>query len=194
MKPALVILAAGASTRLGTCKALVDLGGSNALERLLAAGSGADAPLVISGSDDAALARATPDGVEVAFNPDWELGRLSAVDLAARRRPGRDLLIAPVDVPLVPRGVFETLLDAWELERRPARGWLGPRHGKRHGHPVLAGRELLQELARLPAGASLRELRRLAVPLWSVPVASERILDDLDTRADLERLRLFAHS
>jgi len=192
VKPALVILAAGASTRLGTCKALVDLGGSTALERLLAAGCGADAPLVISGSDAAKLARATPGGVELAFNPDWELGRLSGVGLAARRRPGRDLLIAPVDVPLVPCEVFETLLEAWELERRPAHGWLGPRFEGRHGHPVVVGRELLQELAGLPAGSSLRELRLRADPLWSVGVACERILDDLDTRADLERLRSIA--
>ena len=37
MKPALVLLAAGASKRLGTCKALVDLGGASPLARLLEA-------------------------------------------------------------------------------------------------------------------------------------------------------------
>jgi CTP:molybdopterin cytidylyltransferase MocA len=194
VKPALVILAAGASTRLGTCKALVDLGGSTPLVRLLTAARGADVPLVIGGRDIAALRRAMPDGVEAAFNPDWELGRLSGVRLAADLRPGRDLLIAPVDVPLVPSEVFETLLAAWQAARRPARGWLGPSFEGRNGHPVLAGRELLRELTALPADASLRELRVRAEPLWSVPVDCERILDDLDTGADLERLRLLAHS
>jgi CTP:molybdopterin cytidylyltransferase MocA len=48
------------------------------------------------------------------------------------------------------------------------------------------GRELLR---RLDAGKELRSLRALAQPLLAVAVEDRSILDDLDTRSDLEGLR-----
>ncbi len=89
MKPALVVLAAGASRRLGTCKALVDLGGRAPLERLCAAGACLDAapPLVVAGADLALLAAALPAGAELVHNPDWAAGRSGSVAVAARAPP-----------------------------------------------------------------------------------------------------------
>jgi CTP:molybdopterin cytidylyltransferase MocA len=60
VKPALVILAAGASTRLGTCKALVSITPRCALELLLENGDGLDdvPPLVVTGKDHDAIVRA----------------------------------------------------------------------------------------------------------------------------------------
>jgi CTP:molybdopterin cytidylyltransferase MocA len=192
VKPALVILAAGASRRLGEPKALVDIGGRTPLEHLLAAGAILDeAPaLVVTGADHARIEAALPSGVEAARNESWAEGRTGGVLLASRLRAGRDLCLAPVDVPLVPREVFESLARAWLAAGSPPRGWLAPRvrAGKefRHGHPVIAGRALLCELE---LDAPLRDLRVRASPLLDVEVVSERILDDLDTPADLARLR-----
>jgi len=204
--PALVILAAGASRRLGTCKALVDLGGQNALARLVEAGRAMDAatPLVVTGAHHDAIRAAVPLGVEVLFNPAWESGRTSGVALASRARRGLDLAIAPVDVPLVPAEVFAALCSAWIAHGSPARGWLGPFLDQgstdaprvSFGHPVVIGRELARDLCasgkdfpdRSPL-ATLRDLRLRASPTLSIQVQSERILDDLDTLEDLERLR-----
>src|SRR5690606_25047966 len=84
--PALVLLAAGASSRLGSPKALAPLPGGTPLVRLLAAGSGlgADdaAPLVIAGPDFAAIAAAAPAGVEVARHSGWAAGRTGTVRVA----------------------------------------------------------------------------------------------------------------
>jgi len=195
--PVLVILAAGESSRLGRCKALLPLTPKTPLELLCAAGaslSGAP-PLVVTGGDHAEILAAAPPGAEVLFNPDWRGRRTSGVRLAASHRPGRDLCIAPVDVPLVPAPVFEALLEAWLSAGSPSRGWLAPSfplvpgRKPRFGHPVVAGRDLLLELSAAAPGAPLRWLRERAAPLLSVAVPHPEILDDLDTPEDFQRLR-----
>jgi len=191
VKPALVILAAGASERLGECKALARIGATCALSNLLGAGVGIDfsLPLVVAGADFDSITEFSPATCEVAFNPSWRTGRTSGVRLARELRPGRDLCLAPVDVPLVPASVFDALERAWSAAAAPPRGWLAPRFRGHFGHPIVVGRNLLAELDLLPADAPLRELRALAEPLLAIDVDSERVLDDLDTPADLERLR-----
>lgn len=189
--PALVIPAAGASSRLGECKALVDLGGRTPLELLLEAGAALapPPPLVLAGADLEALRAALPPGAELLHNPRWSEGRSGGLALAAAARPGLDLFIAPVDTPLVPAEVFSALLEVWESAGRPARGWLSPRHQGRHGHPLLLGRDLARELAGWPPARSLRELRRRAEPIWALETPCTAVLDDLDEPADLEALR-----
>lgn len=196
--PALVLLAAGASARLGQPKALAALRdgpGGSALELLLAAGAvlGDTRPLVVAGRDAALLATRLPAGVELALNVRWAEGRTGSVQLAQTLRPGRDLCLAPVDVPLVPSAVFAALAREWARQERPARGWLAPcvRAGttSRYGHPLVLGRELLEELRAFPAARPLSDLRALSAPLLALEVASAAILDDLDTPADLARLR-----
>ncbi len=190
--PSLVVLAAGASRRLGLPKALAPLPGGTPLARLVAAGRdltpGAPPPLVVTGAHHAELLAAAPEGVEIVRNPRWELGRTGGVRLARGRRAGQDLCLAPVDVPLVPREVFLLLAQAWERAGAPERGWLAPRHGPSHGHPVVVGRGLLGELELLGDGTPLRRLRERAEPLLALEVPYPEVLDDLDTPADLARL------
>jgi nicotine blue oxidoreductase len=201
-KPALVVLAAGESARLGACKALVDLCGRTPLARLLEAGASFDdlAPLVIAGEHCDAIRDAAGSGVEVARHEHWSLGRTSSIRLARRLRPGCDLVIAPVDVPLVERGVFDALLAEWIARGSPPAGFLSPllpdreKRGRR-GHPIVLGRALALELETLSADAPLSALKPRARPLFDVEVESVAILDDLDTPEDLARLRarLSAH-
>ncbi len=193
--PALVILAAGASRRLGTCKALADLGGTTPLEELAREGRclGPLAPLVVVGAHAREIAAALPEGCELASNPDWEDGRLGSVRVAIRARPGLDLCLAPVDVPLVPRLVFERLAEAWSAAGAPSEGWLAPwvRRGseRAHGHPIVIGRELANVILRPGSALTLKEFRARAHPLLEVEVGSPAILDDLDTPADLAEMR-----
>ncbi len=207
--PALVILAAGASTRLGQHKALAELRGEPAIVHLLRAGRalGDPAPLVITGADEGAIGRTLAaldeaDPPELVHNPDWSNGRGSGLMLAATLRAGRDLCVAPVDCPLVGPQVFEALAQAWAAAGRPATGWLGPRLGPPlgpplgpclgeapdapHGHPILLGRNLL---SNWDGHGSLRNLRQGALPLLSVAVEDPAILDNLDRPEDLVRLR-----
>ncbi len=195
MRLRLVVLAAGASARLGTCKALVDLGGQSPLQRLLDAGRALDAhPLVVGGADHDAIARAAPAHAEVIRNADWSAGRSGGIVLAAAARPGCDLCLAPVDVPLVPAEVFDALADAWSRAGEPACGWAAPYvrvdGGERaHGHPIVIGRDLAALLATFGKDVPLRALRARADPVLSIQVDSTAILDDLDDLEDLAALR-----
>ncbi len=199
MRPALVILAAGASRRLGRCKALVPLpspdgGERTPIELLAEAGRDFDGavPLVVTGADHEAIATSgvvERAGAEVLRNEGWASGRTGGLLLAARHRPGLDLCVSPVDVPLVPRRVFRALLDAWAARGAPGSGWLAPSHGSNFGHPLVLGRDLLRELGAVDPGTPLRALRSHGKPVFTVEVGSSEILDDLDTPADLERLR-----
>jgi CTP:molybdopterin cytidylyltransferase MocA len=196
VKPALVILAAGRSARLGTCKATVLLDERSGLEHLLAAASESfdgEPALVVTGAHDEEIARMLPRGAERLFHAGWASGRTGGLVLASARRPGRDLCVAPVDCPLVSREVFEALLGAWLAHGAPAEGWLAPCHGegteRRDGHPIVLGRDLAGRLQDLPADHSLRLLRENARPRLSVAVADEAIHDELDSPQDLLRLR-----
>lgn len=183
------ILAAGASTRLGEPKALARLGPRTALEWLVAAASRVDArPFVVVGAHAVEIRARAPSPCEIVENPRWQMGRTSGLALARARAGAVDLLVAPVDVPLVDARTFEALAAAWREAGEPERGWLAPRESLtgRHGHPVLIGRALLAELERI---SDLRELRRRAAPLFDVPIADPAVLDDLDTPEDRERLR-----
>lgn len=201
-RPALVLLAAGSSSRLGACKALVPLAPAdapkNALELLSAAGACFDGarPLVITGADHARIAEALPriagalsSGLEIAHNAEWARGRTGGVALAHRVRPGSDLCLAPVDVPLVPERVFAALLAAWMSAGAPSRGWLAPRRSSRFGHPVVVGRALLEELADFEPQTPLSALRARAAPLLAIDVDADEVLDDLDDPEDLARMR-----
>jgi CTP:molybdopterin cytidylyltransferase MocA len=98
-----------------------------------------------------------------------------------------------VDVPLVPAEVFAALGRAWDEAGSPARGWLAPWvqvDGRRkHGHPVVLGRDLLAEILAQPAELPLKDFRTRAAPLLEVEVRSHFVLDDLDTPEDLARMR-----
>lgn len=193
---ALVILAAGASSRLGRCKALVPITPRTPLDLLIEAGAvlGGPLPLVVAGPDHEAISAAAGARAEVLRNPDWSAGRSGGVLLAARQRPGHDLCIAPVDTPLVPAEVFAALSRVWLEAGSPSHGWAAPwvtsgRGVRGFGHPVLVGRELALRVAEVGLEAPLRVLRALADPLLAVEVASSAILDDLDEPEDLTRLR-----
>jgi molybdenum cofactor cytidylyltransferase len=197
MTLAVVILAAGASARLGECKALVDLGGAPPLMRLATAALAIEptALVVVGGAHADLLAAwlsahaAGAPPLRLVHNTAWAAGRLGSVAAAVRALPEMDLVLAPVDVPLVTPATFRALGAVWRAAGEPARGWLAPEHDGRFGHPVVIGRALAEEALRLSSDVPLRDLRAAAAPLLAVAVPDAAILDDLDTPADLARLR-----
>jgi len=194
----LVVLCAGASRRLGQPKALAALGpapGDRALLRLLAAGAalGDRQPLVVTGAEHERLLACLPANVEWVHNPEWRAGRTGSVRCAVARRAEADLCLAPVDVPRVSGATFAALAAAWARAGEPPGGWLAPcvpgPTGRRHGHPVVIGRRLLEDLQDLPPDRALHALRQRAAPLLELEVDDPTILEDLDTPLDLSRLR-----
>lgn len=195
-KPQVVLLAAGASARLGQPKALAPLPGGTPLERLVAAARpwSAGPVRVLTGAHRAAIEQALPAGAEALWHEAWALGRTSTVQAAIRTLPNQDLLLTPVDCPRVPSAVFAALVQAWWAAGNPPEGWLAPsfqasQNGSTSfGHPILIGRALAAQALALGPDQPLRDLRSLARPLWGVPVPHPEILEDLDTPEDLLQL------
>jgi molybdenum cofactor cytidylyltransferase len=184
-----IVLAAGASRRLGEPKATADLGGRTALERLLDALAVVDRrPLVVVGAHADEIRARVRASCEWVCNEDWAEGRSTSLAAGLTHASGYDVLVAPVDVPLVTAETVAGLARAWRAAKEPEQGWLAPRLGPegRHGHPILIGRTLL---AQLDTGKELRTLRARAAPLLEWSCSDPAILDDLDTPDDLARLR-----
>jgi molybdenum cofactor cytidylyltransferase len=189
-----VILAAGRSERMGRPKALLPCGagGETFVARLIASlrTGGADDVLVIGRTGDAGLAtevmRCTARFIE---NVDADRGQLSSLltGLNAADRPGvHGVLVTPVDIPLVQPATVSAVISTFVrvnalIARAAYRG--------RHGHPVVFGRGIFDELRRAdPAEGARAVLHAHAGQIVNVDVDDEAILRDVDTLEDYQQL------
>jgi molybdenum cofactor cytidylyltransferase len=195
MVPA-IVLAAGASTRMGRPKPLLPLGDGREtfLSRILTTLREADVDdlLVVVGHDGASIkASMGPFGfsVRVVENPDYPKGQLSSLQagLRAADRPGvRGVLVTLVDLPLVSSSTVRAVLDAYS--RHPNKALVRPVNGDRHGHPVVFDRQLFDDLrAGDPAVGAKPIVNAHRDAILDVPVTDEGAFVDIDTPADYER-------
>jgi molybdenum cofactor cytidylyltransferase len=111
-----VILAAGASRRLGRPKQLVRFGAETLLARAVAAASACDPVIVVTGCQAEAVARELSRlPVHRVFNPGWEEGMASSIRAGVRALPpgAEGALFLVCDQPAVDRLMVERLLEAW---------------------------------------------------------------------------------
>ena len=148
-----VLLAAGASTRMGRPKALLDFDGETALERLLDAFAGLARPVVVTGKSSLPTGRA-----RVVPNPEPERGQTSSLKAGLRSVPpdAAGFLFHPVDFPLLSRSDVDRLVAAFLDPRYAAKSIFIPSFGLRRGHPVLCRREMAREFLALPDGVPAR--------------------------------------
>jgi molybdenum cofactor cytidylyltransferase len=192
---AAVILAAGASSRMGRDKGLLRVpGGGTFLSRLvrsLREGGCTEVVAVVGAAEDAFRAAVEREGVPVRLvrNPDPSRGQLSslheALDDLAPRVP-RAIVMAPVDLPLVAPATVRAVIDAWERGGAPV---VRPSQRGRHGHPVLFDARVLPELraAGLSAGARV-VVRAHAAESCDVEVDDPGAFEDIDTPEDYRRV------
>jgi len=98
-----VVLAGGASTRMGHAKACIDIGGSTLLERAVATLSEACDVVVAGGS-------AAPDGVELIRDRHAGGGPLSGLDAAYAVAAGRSIFVLGVDMPFVEAATIREII------------------------------------------------------------------------------------
>jgi molybdenum cofactor cytidylyltransferase len=195
MLPA-IVLAAGASSRMGRPKALLPFGsGETFLSRILKTLHEADVDdlLVVVGPDsvpirESLVSLAFP--VRVVENPDCERGQLSSLQagLLAADRPGvRGVLVTLVDLPLVTSSTVRAVIDTYRRQRSAA--IVRPVCGHRHGHPVVFDRQLFDELrAADPAVGAKAVVQAHRDAIIEVPVTDEGAFVDIDTPAEYERV------
>ncbi len=186
-----VVLAAGTSSRMGTNKLYVELGGSTVLRRAVrtAAAAGLDPILVVLGHESE-RARAELAGLscQTIFNAEYASGMNSSlragISAAPESAPGAVVLLA--DMPFVTAEMIRKLVERWRAGNAPLvvsvyEGVVAP--------PILYARRLFPELRALDGdGCGKRVAKRHRSEALDVSWPASAITD-LDLPTDVERVR-----
>jgi molybdenum cofactor cytidylyltransferase len=180
MTTAAVVLAAGASTRLGSPKQLVRLGSENLLERAVrvAREAGCSPVVVVLGaSADLIQAECALGDALIVVNGEWASGMGSSVAAGVRALGEVDgCLVMTCDMPAVSSVHLRELAASGEVSASYYAG--------RRGVPAYFPAASFGELMELRGDAGAREVLFLA---RSVELVRGEV--DLDTVSDLERVR-----
>jgi len=191
-----IVLAAGASSRMGQAKAALPLGqtGETVVARVIRTliEGGVPSVVVVAGAHIDAVRHAMPahePRVRVVEHAGWQQGQLSSL-LAGLHAIDDPLLEAAVvtlvDVPMVSSLTVAAVIGEWRRTRAPI---VRPANGDRHGHPVIFDRTVFADLrsANLNAGAkavfAIHKDR-----IVNVEVNDPGAFEDIDTPGDYERL------
>jgi CTP:molybdopterin cytidylyltransferase MocA len=185
-----VVLAAGASTRMGEPKALLATGDGrrfvDAISASARAGGCSGVLVVVGPPHGEAIRRALGTGVATAWNPQPERGMLSSVQAGVAALPAsvNAVLIWPVDIPFVAAATVRQLLNA-----APGK-IIVPTHNKRGGHPLRIPRRWFAAVMALDPARGLKALLEAHVAeVERLAVADRAVLVDVDTPDDYARTR-----
>jgi|ERR1700687_2198580 len=155
---AAVILSGGASSRMGSPKALVPYQGRPFLEHLLEITSHRNIGVrrVVLGAQAEPIAKAIQlKADEIVINEDWEKGQLSSIQAALRSLPPETdgILLCLIDHPLISAVLVQELIEQFYTSKKPI---VLPLYEGRRGHPVIFSSTLYDELLHAPLETGAR--------------------------------------
>lgn len=188
--PVALVLAAGASQRMGSDKLMARLGKKRVIEHTLRAYREAqrvqDVILVVPAGASAQYDPLRTAHVHVVENPDPSRGMISSIraGLGCTWAQERNFLIAPGDVPFVPAAIVDQIVT--EFVTRQCKIVL-PTYQGLGGHPGLFAQELREDFFLRGDQRGTREiLFRYASETVRLHVHEPDVCFDLDTPEDLE--------
>lgn len=210
-----IVLAAGASSRMGQAKAALPFGQTGEtvvahVVRTLLEGGVPDVVVVAGAHIDAVraampafaeastFAKATADKTagkpgraraRVIEHLGWQQGQLSSLlaGLDAIDDPLLEAaLVTLVDVPLVRSSTVAEVIAAWRRTRAPI---VRPASGERHGHPVMFDRSIFADLRAADPDTGAKAVFAIHRDrILNVEVNDEGAFKDIDTPADYDEV------
>ncbi len=187
-KIAVIILAAGASTRFGSPKQLLDWDGQPLLRHVVLQVLAAPCQQVIVVLG-AAAERIAPTlaglPVELVENPAWEQGQSTSMQagLRACRAGTQAALFVLGDQPSLPPRLLQGLV---ETHRRTLAAIVAPRHLGQRGNPVLFDRRRFPDLLSISGDAGGRVLFERYRQQIAWVEAGPEVLQDVDRPEDVQ--------
>jgi len=189
-----VILAAGASLRMGRDKALLPWRDGTFLSAAIQALQPVtDLVIVVAGRNEAELAPiVNAHAAFMVVNIDPERGQFSSLQIGLQdvMNRGRDAAIVTlVDRPAPSIATIEQIKS--EFLAGDVQTWaVVPEHAGKHGHPIVIGREMIGAFLHAPASSSARDVEHgVQKHVRYLAVDDPLVTANVDTPEDLEKLR-----
>jgi molybdenum cofactor cytidylyltransferase len=189
---AIIILAAGASARLGRTKQLLPYRNKTLLTGIIAAAfaAGLQPVVLVTGADEKNVLHSIADkSVKAVFNADWPAGMGGSIAVGIREvlasvpHPGK-VILAVCDQPDADETVFRRLIDR---QHETGKGIIASAYSGTVGTPCLFTEPYYQHLAALSGvGGAKGLLRDHGADLATI--SFEQGARDIDTAADYEAL------
>jgi len=165
---------------MGSPKALLTYRGRTFLDRQIELFQPCDRIVVVLGYDAERIRAGVSNSAVFVLNPNPELGQLSSLQYGLRAAGDADaVFFTPVDYPAIDPSTVRGLIEI----NVP---FAMPRYQGRRGHPVLVGRDMIEEL--LACQTSARDVIRAHEPLY-LDVDDPGILEDIDDPTAYARLQ-----
>jgi molybdenum cofactor cytidylyltransferase len=187
---AAVILSGGASSRMGSPKALLPYQGRPFLEHLreVTVHPQIGVRRVVLGAHAESIAKSIDlSADEIVINDEWEKGQLSSIQEAIRSLPaGTDgLLLCLIDHPLISGDLVNELIEQFYAARAKI---VLPLYEGRRGHPVIFPASLYDELLQAPMEQGARAVVWAhAAEVLEVPTNEEGCVLNLNDPETLQR-------
>ncbi len=189
MRIAAVVLAAGKSSRMGTNKLLLEVGGKRVLDHILSKLRPIPTIVVLGHRPEDIREIAEALGAETIHNPDYERGMTTSFQAGLRALPD--------DV----EAVFMVLSDTFgfkpellaemtsKMEENTEALIVSPIYQSKRGHPVLFRRKILDEFMALGEGETMKAVVNRHEAKHVYVESDTWAIIDLDTPEDLDRIR-----
>jgi molybdenum cofactor cytidylyltransferase len=189
-----VILAAGASSRMGRDKALLPWRSDTFLSAAIRALQPAtELVIVVAGANAASLEPIVDaNAAFLVVNPNPQQGQFSSAQVGLREvlNRGRDAaMVTLVDRPPAEVETIEQLREVF-LASDDHIWAVVPEFGGKHGHPIVVGREMIEGFLRAPVTSSARDVEHANQEhILYYPVNDPLVVANVDTPEDFEKLR-----
>lgn len=189
-----VILAAGASSRMGRDKALLPWQNGTFLSAAITAlQRETELVIVVAGKNaDRLVPVVYANAGFLVVNPDPDRGQLSSLQRGLEEvlSRGRDAAVVTlVDRPAAAESTISRLKSAFLAAGDEI--WAAvPDYKGKHGHPIVIGREMIEAFLRAPATSTARDVEHAHQQhILYVPVDDPLVALNVNTDEDYEKLR-----